>query len=89
MGGDVRVKTAFLFWPRRIGRTQKWLETATWQEQYDSIWNKWKARMWMDGPEASALSSVDVRLRKEDNFPRTTGFFEKIRDLIPVKVVKE
>jgi hypothetical protein len=31
--GDVRTRTAFLLWPKRIGDEVRWLEHTTWEER--------------------------------------------------------
>ena len=32
--GDTRIKRRFLFFPKRIGKDERWLEFATWEEEY-------------------------------------------------------
>lgn len=49
--GDIRIKTKFLFFPKQIGNIIRWMEKATWQEEFDqwgvSDWG-WKATKWID-----------------------------------------
>lgn len=49
---DTREITKFLFLPKKIGRKVRWLEKATWEEQYvrDNYWCKycWKSTKWLD-----------------------------------------
>lgn len=46
--GAERVRTAFLLLPKRIGGETRWLETATWVEEWvgDGFW--WVDRRWVD-----------------------------------------
>lgn len=46
--GAERTRTAFLLWPREIRGEWRWLETATWVEEWmgDGFW--WVDRRWVD-----------------------------------------
>ena len=49
---DLRTKTAFLWLPKRIYGETRWLETATWEEQFNYTRGgyAWKPRWWVDEP---------------------------------------
>lgn len=53
--GCIRSKTRFLLFPKRIGDTVKWLEVATWNEEYVHGYNNfgepffiWEPTRWVD-----------------------------------------
>jgi len=48
--GDFRTKSGFLVFPLRIGEDVRWLERATWKEEYVSNWGVdtyWCAIEWI------------------------------------------
>ena len=47
IGGE-RVRTAFLLLPKRIGDETRWLETATWVEEWMGPGHWWVGRRWVD-----------------------------------------
>jgi len=46
--GDLRVRAKFLLFPKRIGVETRWLEWASWVEEYYVDWEVafWKPRHW-------------------------------------------
>ena len=46
--GDRREKEAFLWFPRRIGDTLRWLEWAKWREYWLEGWESWIGGEWLD-----------------------------------------
>lgn len=50
MVGDYRKKAGFLFFPRQIHRTKRWLEYAVWEEKlnYGAWGNFWCSTRWLD-----------------------------------------
>lgn len=48
--GDMRIKTGFLFFPKTIGYERRWLEFATWNEEYYEgyLSTSWEPRCWID-----------------------------------------
>lgn len=51
--GTVRTVTKFLWFPKTLGYTTKWLETATWKErredEYDGF-DYWAGIKWVEEP---------------------------------------
>lgn len=37
--GEIRIKTGFLFLPKKIKNQWRWLEFAEWEQVYDIIWH--------------------------------------------------
>ena len=37
--GDMRTRTEFLWWPKRICYETRWLERASWREEYIKMWD--------------------------------------------------
>lgn len=48
--GERRIVTKFLWFPKRIGNEERWLEKASWVEKYIFHWdgNDWFAVDWLD-----------------------------------------
>ena len=53
--GTTRTRTKFLWWPKRIWNETRWLERATWREEYLKIWDggdwyyeEWRKNEWID-----------------------------------------
>ena len=52
---DIQIVTKFLWIPKTIDYTTRWLETATWAERYTHYWGSemgfysWKPIWWLDG----------------------------------------
>lgn len=55
--GARRVRDGFLLLPRTIGGEARWLERATWGEEYTSgyEWLGWEPICWLDGDAAGWL----------------------------------
>jgi len=47
VSGQIRYRRRFLFLPKVIGNTAKWLEVAKWKEVYDAF-SKWYATNWIE-----------------------------------------
>jgi hypothetical protein len=48
--GDTRIKSGYLFFPKRINRSTRWLEYATWVEELNHglFHNDWWNIRWFD-----------------------------------------
>lgn len=47
-GGDTRIKSGFLWFPKIIQNEIRWLEYATWHETYYQSVPYWDADKWID-----------------------------------------
>jgi hypothetical protein len=54
--GKTRKRKSFLFKPVVIGKIQKWLEWARWEETYDEKLNRWVPKKWIEGMNAISFS---------------------------------
>ena len=56
LNGTTRQKTAFLWFPKEISHDVRWLEVATWEEEYYTwrgtlsyvLYGEWVATRWVD-----------------------------------------
>jgi hypothetical protein len=56
--GDTRDREGFLFLPKRIGLETRWLEKASWEEEYYKNYTEcgyrygtWEPTRWLNGKE--------------------------------------
>jgi hypothetical protein len=50
--GETRVKTRFLVIPKKINGKWRWLEVATWHDEYDGY--RWESCGWIDEGDEDA-----------------------------------
>lgn len=53
--GDTRIRAKFLLLPKTVNGETRWLEKATWLEEYDGSWKhydlgfgEWRGVEWLD-----------------------------------------
>lgn len=45
---DERIVTKFLLFPKRIGDERRWLETATFKQEYREVYEQGYGQKWID-----------------------------------------
>ena len=55
IGATRIIQSEFLWWPKRIGDETRWLEKATWVDDYIYAYRFWKSRIWIDNKDEVTL----------------------------------
>ncbi len=69
--GTIRIKSAFLFFPKEINHVTKWLETATWSQEYFCGHKRtyWRDQGWVEQKEENGfITRIDRIGIKESSF---------------------